>query len=328
VQGPDATEFLNRIYTNPFAKLPIGKARYGIMLRDDGIVMDDGTSWRLSENEYFMTTSTVQAARVMAWLEELLQTRWPNLKVHVTTVSEQWCGCSIAGPKSRECLKKCVEDPSVMTNENLPFMGVIKTTLHSGIPCRIARISFSGELAFEVYVPSDYANGMMDLLWKEAQSAEGCLYGLECLGALRIEKGHVTGAELDGRGTIDDVGLGKMASTKKSYIGSAMRKRGVLGYDNRSRLVGIFPKNRKEIFDAGSIICKPSEVKGFGVGRITSVTHSPELGHWIGLGFISSGHENWKGQTLEAADPVRNKNVEIEIVSPHMIDPEGVRVHD
>ena len=134
IQGPDSTELLNRIYTNPFAKLPIGKARYGIMLRDDGIVMDDGTSWRLSETEYFMTTSTVQAARVMAWLEELLQTRWIDLKVHVATVSEQWCGVSVAGPKSRECISKIVEDPNVMTNENLPFMGVIETTLKFGIP--------------------------------------------------------------------------------------------------------------------------------------------------------------------------------------------------
>tara|TARA_B100000686_G_C16802712_1_gene987329 strand:+ start:3792 stop:6770 length:2979 start_codon:yes stop_codon:yes gene_type:complete len=327
IQGPDATELLNRIYTNPFAKLPIGKARYGIMLRDDGIVMDDGTSWRLSENDYFMTTSTVQAGKVMAWLEELLQIRWTNLKVSVTTVSEQWCGISIAGPKSRECIQKCTENPEVMTNDNLPFMGVIETRLKNQIPCRIARISFSGEMAYEIYVPSDYAVPMMDMIWDEAEAVEGCLYGLEALGALRVEKGHITGAELDGRVTIDDAGLGKMASTKKSYIGSAMRKRGVLSNDDREKLVGIFPINKKETFDAGAIICKKSEVKGFGIGRITSVTHSPELGHWIGLGFISGGYEQWTDKTVIAADPVRHKNVEVEIVSPHMFDPEGKRMH-
>ena len=215
VQGPDATEFLNRIYSNAFAKLQVGKARYGIMLRDDGIVMDDGTSWRLSENEYFMTTSTAAAAKVMAWLEELLQTRWTDLKVNVTSVSEQWAGAAVAGPKSREVLNNCVEDPSLITNENFPFMGVISTFLKGKIPCRIARISFSGELAFEVYIKSDFANTMMDLLWENAQKYDGCLYGLEALGALRVEKGHVTGAELDGRVTIDDAGLGKMASIKK-----------------------------------------------------------------------------------------------------------------
>ncbi|MBI29504.1 MAG: Sarcosine oxidase subunit alpha [Alphaproteobacteria bacterium MarineAlpha5_Bin11] len=327
IQGPDSTELLNRIYTNPFAKLPIGKARYGIMLRDDGIVMDDGTSWRLSENEYFMTTSTAQAARVIAWLEELLQIRWTDLKVHVTSVSEQWCGISVAGPMSRECISKCLKSPEIISNENLPFMGVVETNLKQDIPCRIARISFSGEMAFEIYVPSDYANEMMEMIWIETEKVGGCLYGLEALGALRIEKGHVTGAELDGRVTIDDAGLGKMASTKKSYIGSAMRTRGVLSDVNREQLVGIFPKNKNATFDAGSIICKPSELKGFGVGRITSVTHSPELGHWIGLGFISGGYNLWKDKTVIATDPVRNKNVEVEIVIPHMFDPQGERMH-
>jgi sarcosine oxidase subunit alpha len=150
---------------------------------------------------------------------------------------------------------------------------------------------------------------------------------LEALGALRVEKGHVTGAELDGRVTIDDAGLGKMASTKKSYIGSAMRKRGVLGDSDREKLVGIFPKDKLQTFDAGTIICKQNEVKGFGIGRITSVTHSPELGHWIGLGFISGGFEKWKNIPVIGSDPVRDKELELEIVSPHMIDPEGERLH-
>ena len=327
IQGPDSTELLNRIYTNPFAKLPIGKTRYGIMLRDDGLVLDDGTSWRLSENEYFMTTSTAQAAKVMAWIEELLQTRWIDLKVHITTVSEEWAAVSVAGPKSREVLYGCVEDKKVIENENLPFMGLVQTKLKNGVPCRIVRISFSGEMAFEVYAPSNYANHMMDVLWLNAQKHDGCLYGLEALGALRIEKGHVTGAELDGRVTIDDSGLGKMASLKKSYIGSAMRKRGVLSNKDRETLVGIFPKKKSETFDAGTIICRKDNIKGFGIGRITSVTHSPELGHWIGLGFIKGGHEEWKNKIVIGADPVRSKEIELEIVSPHMIDPEGKRMH-
>ena len=327
VQGPDATEFLNRIYSNAFAKLQVGKARYGIMLRDDGIVMDDGTSWRLSENEYFMTTSTAAAAKVMAWLEELLQTRWTDLKVNVTSVSEQWAGAAVAGPKSREVLNNCVEDPSLITNENFPFMGVISTFLKGKIPCRIARISFSGELAFEVYIKSDFANTMMDLLWENAQKYDGCLYGLEALGALRVEKGHVTGAELDGRVTIDDAGLGKMASIKKSYIGSAMRKRGVLSDDDRQTLVGFFPTDLKETFNAGTIVCEKHNIKGQGIGRITSVTHSPELGHWIGIGFVEGGLDKWKDTTLVGADPVRNKQMNLKVVSPHMIDPEGKRMY-
>ena len=327
IQGPDATELVNRIYTNPFAKLPLGKARYGIMLRDDGIVMDDGTSWRLGENEYFMTTSTAAAAKVMSWLEELLQTRWTDLKVNVTSVSEQWAGAAIAGPKSRDVLNECVFDPSEITNENLPFMGVLETKLKDNTPCRIVRISFSGELAYEMYIESDYANGMMDILLESAQKYDGCLYGLEALGALRVEKGHVTGAELDGRVTIDDAGLGKMASTKKSYIGSAMRKRGVLNADDREVLVGFFPINEKETFNAGTIVCEKDNIKGQGVGRITSVTHSPELGHWIGIGFVKGGLEKWKDITLIGADPIRNKQMQIKVVSPHMIDPEGKRMY-
>ena len=175
--------------------------------------------------------------------------------VTLTSVSEQWAGSAVAGPKSRAVLEACVEDPAVMDNEVFPFMGVIETTLKGGIPCRIARISFSGEMAYEAYVPSDYGNAMMELLWPEAQKYDGCLYGLEALGALRIEKGHVTGAELDGRVSIDDAGLGKMASETKSFIGSALRNRPELLREDRPRLVGIKPVNESETFNAGSILC-------------------------------------------------------------------------
>jgi sarcosine oxidase subunit alpha len=327
IQGPDATELLNRVYSNPFAKLAVGKTRYGIMLRDDGIVMDDGTTWRLSETEYFMTTTTAHAAKVMVFLEELLQTRWPDLKVHVTSVSEQWTGVAVAGPKSRSVLEACVQDPAVVSNDNLPFMGVTESILQDNIPCRIARISFSGELAFEVYVPADFGPAAMDLLWGITKGLDGCLYGLEAMGALRIEKGHVTGAELDGRVTIEDAGLGRMASNKKSYIGSALRKRPDLARANRPKLVGIFPCDRREIFNAGALLCAADQLEGLGEGWISSVTHSPELGHWIGLGFISGGQESWQNKAVVAADPVRKGNTAVEIVSPHMVDPDGERMH-
>ena len=327
IQGPDATEFLNRIYTNPFAKLAIGKARYGIMLRDDGVVMDDGTTWRFSESDYFMTTTTANAGKVMAWLEELLQTRWSDLKVHVTSVSEQWAGCAVAGPKSRDVLSAIVNNKEEVSNEAFPFMGVIETTLKGGIPCRIARISFSGEKAYEVYVPSDYAEQLMTLLSAQASQYDGCLYGLEALGAMRIEKGHVTGAELDGRITIDDAGLGKMASPNKSFIGSTLKNRPELLKQDRPRLVGFFPKDKNKTFNAGSIICESSNISGTGIGWVTAVTHSPTLGHWIGIGFIDGGYEAWTETNITAADPVRNDNVEIEVVSPHMVDPKGERMH-
>ncbi len=345
IQGPDATEFLQRIYTNPFARLAVGKARYGIMLRDDGMVLDDGTTWRLSETDYFMTTTTAHAAKVMAWLEELLQTRWQNLRVQATSVSDQWAGCAVAGPAAREVLSACVSASAAsaasadaagvagaggaLSDQALPFMGVIETTLDGGIPCRIARISFSGELAFEVYAPSDYATAMMDLLWATAKPLGGCLYGLEALGALRIEKGHVTGAELDGRVTIDDAGLGKMASANKAFIGNALRNRPELLREDRPRLVGIQPKNPRDTFNAGAILCRAGRVSGHGEGWITAVTHSPALGHWIGIGFISGGHPAWRDKAVVAADPLRRKGggVAVEITSPHMFDPDGERMH-
>ncbi len=335
IQGPDATEFLNRIYTNPFAKLSIGKARYGIMLRDDGVVMDDGTAWRLSETDYFMTTTTAHAAKVMAWLEELLQTRWQHLKVQVTSVSDQWAGCAVAGPQSRATLEGVLggsmDARAMMSDQSLPFMGVCEATLKGDIPCRIARISFSGEMAFEVYVPSDYAVAMMDLLWASAKPHRGCLYGLEALGALRIEKGHVTAAELDGRITIDDAGLGAMASPNKSFIGSALRKRPELLRKDRPQLVGIIPKNRGDTFNAGAILCGAGHASGhtseLGDGWITAVTESPVLGHWIGIGFIAGGHSAWNDKSVIAADPVRMAKTEVEIISPHMVDPDGERMH-
>ena len=326
IQGPDATTFLDQIYTNPFAKLAVGRARYGIMLRDDGIVMDDGTTWRLGDADYFMTTTTAHAGKVMAWLEELLQTRWSELRVTVTSVTDQWAGCAVAGPQSRAVLAECVADSAVVGDDKLPFMGVVETTLTGDIPCRIARISFSGEMAFEVYVPSDFAAPLMDQLWTSAQSRDGCLYGTEALGTLRIEKGHVTGAELDGRVTIDDAGLGKMASPNKVFVGDALRKRAELQREDRPQLVAIVPKDRSETFNAGAILCRAEAVSGLGDGWITAVTHSPVFGHWLGIGFIAGGHSAWQERRVIAADPVRDAMTEVEIVSPHLYDPGGERM--
>jgi len=327
VQGPDAPEFLNRVYSNGFAKLPVGKARYGIMLRDDGMVMDDGTTWRLAETEFLTTTTTANAGKVMVWFDELLQTRWPDLKVQVSSVSDEWAGVSIAGPKAREAIAATLEAGQDISNEALPFMGVARVRLTGGIDALIARISFSGERAYELYVPAARGEAMMDRLWPAAEALGGCLYGMEALGTLRIEKGHVTGAELDGRVTIDDAGLGKMASTKKPFVGSALRQRPELLRDDRPQLVGIFPKDRSQRFKGGSILCRPGEMSGFGHGWITAVTHSPALGHWIGIGYIAGGAQTWRDQPACASDPTRSGDVEVEIVSPHMVDPEGVRMH-
>ena len=329
VQGPDATTFLDRVYVNNFAKLPVGKSRYGLMLRDDGVVLDDGTTWRMGQNDYLMTTTTAQAGPVMAHLEELLQTRMQDLKVHLTSVTDQWAAVAVAGPAARSVLSSCL--PTLdWSDEGFPFMAVRtgEAKLAAGVSSlfHAARISFSGERAWEVYVPADKGRALWDHLYQGVEAAGGCAYGMEALGALRIEKGHVTGAELDGRVTLEDAGFGKMASKTKNYIGAALRTRPELTRSDRKKLVGILPKDRTQTFGAGAILCAPDHVKGFGEGWITAVTHSPALGHWIGLGFVSGGVEAWEGREIVIADPVRGAQTIGQIVSPHMFDPKNDRL--
>lgn len=325
IQGPDAAEFLNRVYTNDFHTLETGRVRYGVMLRDDGMVMDDGTTWRIGEHDYFMTTTTAHASMVMSWLEELLQGRWPELRVVVTSVTDQWAGVSIAGPRSRDVLVEQVADTHKSSLQQLKFMGVLDVNLINGLTCRIARISFSGELAYEIYTHSGYADAMMDTLWQGVKQAGGCLYGLEALGTLATEKGHVTGAELDGRVTLDDAGLGSMASKQKPYIGQVLSKRPLLQEKDRPRLVGIFPVDSDQRFNAGSLLFAADKVYGHGEGWVTRVTFSPALGHWLGVGFISGGYSAWEGKSVICADPLRESSVEVRLVSPHMFDPKGDR---
>ncbi len=329
VQGPDAGRFLDHVYVNTFSTLRVGRARYGVMLRDDGIVLDDGTTWRLGEQDWFMTTTTAQAARVMGWLEGLLATRFQDLRVHMTSVTDQWAGAAVAGPRSRAVLE-AVADNVDLSDAAFPFMGVREGQIRTGsgvVDCRIARISFSGELGFEVYVGSDFADAMMEALKQAVEAEGGALYGLEALGTLRIEKGHVTVAELDGRVTLEDAGLGRMASRKKPYIGKALANRPELQTEDRPRLVGILPTDRKQKFHSGAILCEAGDIRGHGVGWITGVTHSPALGHWIGIGFARGGVGEGGRRNLVSADPVRGEQVAVEIVSPHMFDPAGERLH-
>ena len=325
VQGPDAAEFLNRVYVNGFAKLAVGKARYGLMLRDDGIVMDDGTTTRLGEHHYFMTTTTANAGKVMSYLEFLLQTAWPELKVQVTSVSEQWAGIAIAGPRSRDLLEALITGAD-LSNEALPFMGVTEGTA-GDISVRIYRISFSGELAYEINTPSDYGEALWQATVDAGRDLDLVLYGTEALGALRIEKGHVAGPELDGRTTLDDLGLERMASTKKPYVGSVLRRREGLVDEARPRLVGLIPEDHSVRLRAGAILCDADRPPhGHGQGHVTSVTYSPALGHWIGLGLLSGGPER-HGEVVNAVNALKDETIAVRVTSPHFFDPKGERMY-
>ena len=325
VQGPDAAEFLDRVYTNNFAKLPVGKARYGVMLNDDATVLDDGTTARLSDSTWFMTTTTAQAGEVMSRLEFLLQTAWPNLRVHVVSVTDRWAGMSVAGPKSREALMLALPEID-LSNQALPHMGVRQHEV-DGIPVRVARLSFSGELAYEVYVPADRGTAMWERLLERGSSLGMKPYGLEALASLRIEKGHVAGSlELDHRTTLDDLGLGKLASQTKAFVGCELRQRQDLQAPDRWSLVGLECLEPDAKLRGGAILfAKEDPIEGHGRGYITSVTWSTVLQKTIALALYSGGLRH-EGQEIVCAYPLRNEQTRARIVSPVFIDPTGERM--
>ncbi|WP_137391769.1 sarcosine oxidase subunit alpha family protein [Rhodoligotrophos defluvii] len=326
VQGPDAAEFLNRVYVNGWSKLEVGKGRYGVMLRDDGVVFDDGTTTRIAEHHYFMTTTTAGAAKVMAHLENLLQTAWPNLKVSVTSVTDQWAGVAIAGPNSRSLLQDLVSQID-MSNAGLPHMGMREGFI-GDIPVRVHRLSFSGELAYEVYTPAGFGEAVWDAILAKGEKHGLVLYGSEALGTLRIEKGHVSAPELDGRTTLDDLGLGAMASKAKPYIGKLLARREAYLDPMRQRFVGLLPVDPAARIRPGSIIhVHNGDHSGFGLGRVTSTTYSPQLKRYIALGLVAGGRDDQAPERMvDACYPLKGDVVPARVVSPHFFDPEGERL--
>ncbi|MFT3989656.1 sarcosine oxidase subunit alpha family protein [Aestuariivirga sp.] len=325
IQGPDAAEFLNRVYVNGFLKLPVGRARYGVMLNDDGVVLDDGTTTRLADDHFYMTTTTAQAGEVMSWLEYLLQCHWTELNVQVASLTDEWAGMAISGPRSREALALAFPDADV-SNANLPYMGCLDI-LHEGVRVRLLRLSFSGELAYEVHVAADYAIPLWEHVLKAGAPMGIRPYGLEALASLRIEKGHVAGLELDHRNTLDDLGLGRMAGKEKDYAGKALRFRENYQAPERWSLVGLELLEPEKKLRGGSILFSSSdEIKGHGRGYITSVTWSTELGKTIALALYQGGLKH-EGEDIICAFPLKDELTRAKIVSPHFIDREGARLN-
>ncbi|MBN9075476.1 MAG: sarcosine oxidase subunit alpha family protein [Rhizobiales bacterium 65-79] len=325
VQGPDAAEFLDRVYTNMFSTLAVGKARYGLMLREDGIAYDDGTTWRLGEQEFLMTTTTANAGKVMQQLEYYLDIVWPELRVHLTSVTDQWAGAAIAGPKSRDVLAACVTGTKV-DNEALPFMGIVHGEI-DGVPVMICRLSFSGEMAYEVYCGAGYGLHVWEALMEAGEPFGIVPYGMEALGTLRIEKGHVTGTEIDGRTTARDLYLDWMLSKKKPFAGSALMDREGLLSPNRLKLAGVVSLDGRALNGGAHVVTGGSlDEPGEDIGHITAVCYSPALGKYIGLAMVRGGKERI-GQRAYYCDPVRKRFGPVEIASHHFYDPEGSRMH-
>ena len=325
VKGPDAAEFLNRVYTNAWLKLPVGKARYGVMLREDGIVMDDGTTTRISENHYHMTTTTAQAANVLSHLEYYLQIVWPELNVNVVSTTEQWAGAAIAGPKSRDLLQKLFPELDC-SNEKLPFMGFVQAKL-KGVNARIFRISFSGELAYEVNVESNNGNFMWEQIMEAGQEFEIQPYGTEALSTLRIEMGHVAGSELDGRTIPYDNSLEGLVSQKKDFIGKRSLNKSAFTASNRQKIVGVVPLDKKTSIPEGSYIVRDAKAKlpNPKLGHVSASCWSVEYNNPFSLAIIEDG-KNMIGQKLFALSPLKKKSIPVEIVSSHYVDPKGERV--
>ncbi len=325
IQGRDSAEFLNRVYANAFLKLPVGRVRYGLMLREDGFVYDDGTTARLAQTHFVMTTTTANAAGVLRHLEFARQCLWPDLDVHLISTTDSWAQFAVAGPNARALVSRVVDDLD-LSNDAFPFMACAECTVFGGTPARLFRISFSGELAYEVAVPARFGDAMMRALMQVGAAFDAVAYGVEALGVMRIEKGHAAGGELNGQTTARMLGLGAMVSDRKDAIGGTLSRRPEMQAEAGLRLMGFRPVDRTQNLMAGAHFLTQGAATdtAHDQGWLSSVAWSPELGHSIGLGFLLNG-ENRLGERLRAYNPLRGQDILVEVCSPHHLDPEGVR---
>jgi sarcosine oxidase subunit alpha len=323
IQGRDAAEFLNRIYSNPFLKVPVGKVRYGLMLREDGMVMDDGTCARLGDERFLITSTTGAADHVLSHLEFAHQVLWPDLQVAILDVTEAWCQIAVAGPEARRVLTGAIGKTDWV--QSLGFMETAEIRIDDQ-PARVFRISFSGELGFEIAVPPQFAPTLAGRLVEEARKAGGGLYGLEALNVLRIEKGFLTHAELHGRVTVGDVGLAQMMSSQKDFIGKTLNARPGLQSD-REQLVGLKPSGAVQNLLGGMHLYEPEaeQTRENGQGYLTSVCFSPTLGSMIALGFLKNGYGRI-GETVRATDHLRQLSTLCEVVALPFYDTDGERM--
>ncbi|MDE0309914.1 MAG: sarcosine oxidase subunit alpha family protein [Acidiferrobacterales bacterium] len=323
IQGRDAAEFLERIYINRWKSLPVGRVRYGLMLREDGFVFDDGTTTRVAENEYYMTTTTANAAPVLEHMEFYAQTVWPELHVHLTSISDQWAGMALAGPHSRKVLGALIGETEA-GNDNLPFMGYLESRIDD-IAVRIFRVSFSGELGYEIHIPSKFAQKVWQAVLEAGREWDIAPYGMEAMTVLRIEKGHVVSAELDGRTTAGDLGFERMMKKDEDFVGKRLAEREALVSSGREQLVGVESLSGRPIPKGAQIVAAsdtrpPAETRG----HVTSSCYSPLLDKEIGLALIADGRQIY-GTELYAASPLTGRTVPVKVAHHIFVDPQGER---
>ena len=327
VQGPDAGRFLDFLYCNTMSTLAVGRVRYGLMLREDGFVFDDGTAARLGDTHFLVSTTTAHAAQVLQHMEFVHQALMPDLDVQFVSVSDQWAQFSIAGPRARAVIEGLLQPGSDVSNAAFPYMAAGPVTLKGGLRGRLFRISFSGELAYEIAAPARYGDALARAIMAAGEAFAIQPYGLEALSVMRIEKGHVGGGEMNGQTTARDIGLGSMMAKKKDFIGRAMAQRPALLDPDRPIFVGLRPFNELDrpasgahLIDVGARADAASDR-----GYVTSGGYSPDMKRWLALGLLARGRERI-GETVRAWDPIRGRDIALEVCTPVFLDPEGSRL--
>jgi sarcosine oxidase, subunit alpha len=326
VVGPDAVELLNRLYTNDLTGVAVGRCRYGLMLDEAGFVMDDGVVARLADDRFHITTTTSGAARVLAHMEDYLQTEFLDLNVWLTSTTEQWAVIAVQGPRARDIILPLVQDID-LAPASMPHMSVREGRI-CGMQARIFRISFTGELGFEVNVPSDYGHAVWEALRAEALKREGCVYGTEAMHVLRAEKGYIiVGQDTDGTVTPDDLGLGWAVDlTKPDFVGKRSLFREDLLKPDRRQLVGLLTSDPQLIAEEGAqLVAMTNPISGTpSLGHVTSAYSSAAMGRSIALALVTSGRSRI-GDTVHVT--TMNGTVPATIVEPVFYDKRGMRLH-
>ena len=330
VAGPDAVAFMDRMYTNGWAKLGVGRCKYGIMLREDGFIYDDGVVGRIAEDCFHVTTTTGGAPRVLNHMEDYLQTEFPDLRVWLTSTTEQWATIAVQGPRAREIVQPFTELD--LSPDAFAHMSVAETTV-CGVPSRLFRMSFTGELGYEVNVPADYGLSVWEALWERAESLGACAYGTETMHVLRAEKGYIiVGQDTDGTVTPHDAGLSwAIAKSKPDYVGKRGLERTDLKRADRRQLVGLRAKDRSRVLTEGAqVVADPNQpIPMKMIGWVSSAYHSDAAEGGIAMALIENGFDRM-GDTLYV--PVVEKGavtetIAVDVVKPVFYDGEGKKLH-
>jgi sarcosine oxidase, subunit alpha len=326
VVGRDAVTFMNRMYVNSWTKLAVGRMRYGVLLREDGFILDDGVVARTAEDRFHVTTTTGGAAGVLALMEDYLQTEWSDLSVWLTSTTEQWAVIAVQGPDSREVLQTLIEDIN-LAPDALPHMAVARGRI-CGVPLLLFRVSLSGELGFEVNVPADFGRTVWEAIYAAGQPHGMTPYGTESMHVLRAEKGYIiVGQDTDGTVTPDDVGLGwAIGQTKPDFVGKRSLERPALRAPQRRQLVGLLSVDPQTVLEEGAqIVETPGQRPPMRlIGHVSSSYYSAVLGRSIALALVAGGRAR-VGQTLHV--PMPAGDVPVQLVSPVFYDPTGARLN-